>query len=316
MSTLTFIPQVNLECIKEGFTQSELSLKDECALKWNFRYNNRLERNEFQWSFFVGAAWHNFQQKWREKKGEIDLTKIDITGMKKGVMQDSEFDKWLEYWSQVIPAYQQAYAQIYFEEANDEWLIIEQELEATVHGYRIRGKIDLASAKYMFIRDFKTTVSTWLTSPQGWHFKLQFMTYCWLMYKNFPNWQKSFNFQLETMQKPRLKQTKEDGTWTGHIRRVCQDIKERAAIFYLQRQQVTIQPENIRHFEETVLKPKIELLHLAIENPEAGISIVTNPNTNACNSFGKQCEFFEICEKGFNVGRHFFHQRDKKHNEL
>lgn len=314
----SFNPQVSLACVKDGFTQSELSLKDECALKWNFRYNNLLQRRDvMDWPLFVGGAWHNFQERWRKTKGNLDLTKMTPQDIPANILKDSEFEKWNEYWMQVLPAYQQAYAQIYKEESSMDWLIIEQELSADIHGYKIRGKIDLASVKPKFIRDFKSTAAAWLTSPQGWHFKLQFMTYCWLISKNFKDWENTqFAFQLDMMQKPALKETKADGTWAGHIRRVVADVKARAAEYYLSRQQIIVLPEAIRHFEKTVLGPKIELLHLAIENGDAAISIVTNPNTNACNAYGKQCEFFEICEKGWDVGKHFFTNRPIKHQEL
>lgn len=314
----TFSPQVSLVSIKEGFTQSELSMFDECSMKWNFKYNNLLERADtFNWALWIGQTWHNFQEKWRVSKGSFDVTKCSPPILPQNIIRDSEFEKWYEYWMMVMPAYQMAYASLYREEATDEYMLIEQELTMELLGYKIRGKIDLASSKYMFIRDFKSTVSAWLISPQGWHFKLQFMTYCWLMAKNYPVWGKTkFKFQLDMMQKPGLKQTKADATWAGHIRRVCADVKERASEYYLSRQQVEILPEQIRRFETFVLMPKITKLHLAIENPELAVAIVTNPNTNACNAYGRQCEFFELCEKGFDVGKHFFIERAVKHQEL
>lgn len=318
MNAPSFSPQVSLACVKDGFTQSELSMFDECQLKWNYKYNNRLKLvDQFDWAFWVGGAWHNFQETWRLMKGDIDLTKIAPPELPPDLIRDSDFEKWYEYWMQVLPAYQMAYASIYKEEATMDWLIIEEELKAEILGYTIRGKIDLASEELMFIRDFKSTVSAWLISPSGWHFKLQFMTYCWLMSKNYPSWAKQqFKFQLDIMQKPGLKETKADGTWAGHIRRVCTDVKTRASEYYFSRQQTTILPEQIKRFEQNVLMPKITKIHLAIENPEIAVAIVTNPNTNACNAYGHQCEFFRCCEQGWDVGKHFFTQRKDKHQEL
>lgn len=308
------------DTIKDGITQSELSMKDECAFKWNLRYNNRLNRADyFSWPLFVGAAWHEFQERWRNGKGSCDVTKFvlpaSVTIPKDG--RDSEFEKWLEYWTYVLPAYQEAYATVYAGEEKHDWKLVEQELSAEHLGFIIRGKIDLMSDSPRFIRDFKSTASSWLTSPDGWHFKLQFMLYCWLVWKNFPEWAaKPFTFQLDMMQKPGLKQTAADGTWGGHIRRVVLDVKKRAAEYYLERTSHPILVENIRRFEEHVLTPKIQALALVRDNPDETISLITNPNTNACNAFGNRCEFYDICDKGWDAGKFFFLRRDKKHEEL
>jgi hypothetical protein len=301
----------------EGFTQSELSLMDECAKKWNLRYNNLLTRaGEFAWPHYIGGAWHKFQELWRVTKGEYDLDKAIFPIIPKGIDRSGDFDKWIEYWNAVMPAYQREYAKMYPEEAKHEWEVIEEEIDTEFLGYRLRGKIDLASAKPKFIRDFKTTVSAWLISPNGWHFKLQFMFYCWLMAKTKKNWHKTqFQFQQDIMQKPGLKQTKADVTWAGHIRRVVGDVKERPE-FYLTRGSALITPEAIARFEHEVLTPKIQRIALAYDNPNEAVSILSNPNTNACNAFGNQCEFFEICEKGFDAGKFLFMHRDTKHSEL
>ena len=304
--------------LSEGFTQSELSLMDECMLKWNLRYNNLLTREgQFDWAHFIGGAWHMFQQLWRQTKGEYDLSVATFPEIPKGMLRDSEFEKKYVYWESVLPAYQQAYAKLYPEEATHEWMIVEEELAFSHLGHRVRGKIDLASDKPRFIRDFKTTVSAWLTSPNGWHFKLQFMLYCWLMARNNPKWAaKEFTFQMDMMQKPGLKETKQDASWVGHIRRVCLDITKERPEYYLTRQSALITPEAINRFEDNVLTPKIQRLALIVDNPEETLCLITNPNTNACNAFGNQCEFFEICEKGWGAGKFFFKNRRTKHEEL
>lgn len=308
------------DTIRDGVTQSELSMKDECALKWNFRYNNRLNRADyFAWPLFVGASWHEFQDVWRTSQGNCDVTKFILP--KSPVIpkdgRNSEFEAELEYWTHVLPAYQEAYAKQYKEEAKHPWKLVEKELKAEHLGFEIRGKIDLMSDMPRFIRDFKSTASAWLTSPDGWHFKLQFMLYCWLVWKNFPEWaSQPFMFQLDMMQKPGLKQTKADATWAGHIRRVVGDVKTRAAEYYLKRTSHEIRPENIRRFEEHVLTPKIQALALVRDNPEETIALITNPNTNACNAFGNRCEFYDICDKGWDAGKFFFLRRVTKHEEL
>lgn len=303
--------------LAEGFTQSELAMLDECAFKWNLRYNNLLQKaDKWNWHLYVGSAWHKFQELWRKNRGEIDLSTGYFDPIPKDVPQDSEFEKWLEYWNKVMPAYQQTYAKLYPEECKHEWFAIETVVEMEFLGYKLRGMIDLASTKPRFIRDFKSTSSAWLISSGGWHFKLQFMYYCWLFVEKFPEWQgQQFNFQLDIMQRPGLKQTKADGTWAGHIQRVCADVKERPE-FYLTRQQSLVTPESIAHFEHHVLTPKIQRIALVVENPEVADAIIMNPNTNACNNYGAQCDFFEICEKGIKAGIFFFEQRTHKHSEL
>lgn len=316
-------PKLNLslqpDTLKDGVTQSELSMQDECSLKWNFRYNNRFNRADyFSWPMFVGAVWHEFQQVWREAKGNCDVTKFTMpTSVKLPTSgRNSEFEEKLDYWQAVLPAYQETYALLYKEEATHKWELIEKELSAEYIGFKIRGKIDLMSLSPKFIRDFKSTSSAWLISPDGWQFKLQFMLYCWLVSKNFPDFtKKTFAFQLDMMQRPGLKQTKVDGTPAGHIRRVIADIKSRPE-FYLRRTSYDIQPENIDRFETNVLLPKLQRFALARDNPEEGLSIITNPNTNACNNFGHPCEFYDICNKGWDVAKFFFLRREVKHEEL
>lgn len=303
--------------LSDGVTQSELSLLDECALKWNLRYNNRLNRTDsFAWPLFVGSAWHQFQETWRKTKGVCDLTKAMLPIIGKDVLRNADFEEELDYWTAVLPAYQLAYAKLYKEEATYPWLLVEEELTGEHLGFKLRGKIDLACDKPHFIRDFKSTASAWLISPDGWHFKLQFMMYCWLMRANYPKFVgKPFDFQLDIMQKPALKQTKADGTPAGHNRRVYGDVLARPE-FYLTRKSYTILPEMIQRFEDNVLTPKLQRLALARDNPDEAGSIITNPNTNACNAFGNRCEFMDNCEKGWDVAKFFFTQRDKKHEEL
>lgn len=318
MSTPFFRPNIiHAQTLQDGLTQSELSMHDECAMKWNARYNNLLELSgRFNWPFFTGQAYHNFQQEFHSNSN-CDITKFVPPVIPSDVARDSEFEMQLDYWSQVIPAYQKVYAQLYKEEKNHFWFIVEKELSATLLDFKLRGKIDLASEeKPRFIRDYKYSKSAWLISPDGWSFKLQFMMYCWLMVKNYPDWKKkAFDFQMDIAQKPGLKQTKADGTWAGHIRRVCADIQERPE-FYFRRNTATIQPEAIVRFEDTVLVPKLQRFALVRDNPVEAESLITNMNTNACNAFGNRCEFWEICEKGWDVAKFFFINRQVKHQEL
>lgn len=310
--------EIQQHTIDEGFTQSELSLMDECALKWNYRYNNRLGRgDQFDWNLHVGSAWHAWQEGWR--KGTMGTDTVFDVEVNDSVLQDHEFEQKKEYWEHVLPAYQRVYANLYKGENEEHWDIIEEELQYDFLGYQIRGKIDLASDKLNFIRDFKSTVSAWLISGDGWHFKLQFMLYCWLMTKNHPDWAKKpfFNFQLDMMQKPALKHTKSE-SWAGHLQRVCADVASRPE-FYFKRESYKITPDMIKRFETNVLTPKIKRIEVAATK-DTGFylnnSILENPNTNACNMYGKQCEFFNICEKGWNAAQFFYTQREKKHQEL
>lgn len=304
--------------LSEGITQSELSMLDECPKKWNFNYNNLLTKSgKFNWSFWVGTAWHTFQEHWRVSQGKIDLEMIqgNLT-FSKDILRDTAFEKELEYWAGILPTYQKTYTKHFAGEEKLEYSLIEEELSTNFMDFKLRGKLDLVSDNLRFIRDFKTTSSAWLISPNGWHFKLQFMFYCWLMSKCYPGWtDKPFDFQLDIMQKPNLKQTKADGTLQGHIRRICKDIETQPDKYFI-RETKQIFPENITHFERTVLLPKLERLALVRENPDAALSIITNPNTNACNAYGNTCDFFEICSQGWDAGKFFFEQRKHKHQEL
>ena len=263
---------LNRNTISDGFTQSELSLLDECALKWNYDYNLRLEAvGYFNWNFYVGTTWHNFQENWRKAKGDYDLLKVVAPEIGQGVIRDSKFEQDLDYWTNILPTYQQQYAKFYKGEEKLSYDILEQELRYTAPGFdfELRGKLDLAKkGKNPFIRDFKSTSSAWLISTEGWHFKLQFMLYCWLVTKCFPNdWAgKQFDFQLDIMQKPALKQTKQEN-FAQHILRVQKDIAERPE-HYFRRSEFLITPDAIDRFEQTVLIPKCQRIALVIDNPE------------------------------------------------
>ena len=304
----------------EGFTQSELSLFDECALKHNFRYNNLLERQDtMNWYFYIGDAWHTFQQKLRQAKGNIDFNICYFPEIPPNVTRDNVFEQQLDLWNNIMPAYQAAYAKLYAAELADDFFIIEKELSVKFNGFTIRGKVDLASNKKgnVFIRDFKTTKSAWFLTKEGWHFKLQFMLYSWLMLKCYPEWRQFpfFNFQMDIMQKPALKQTKNE-TWPAHVQRVKADIFARAEEHYFDRQTAPMTPEAIDRFEKEVLIPKVNILNLIFENRDDMLPVITNPNTNACNAFNTQCEFFHICDKGWKVARGNFSLRNAKHQEL
>lgn len=309
---------INPATLENGLTQSELGMMNECALKWNFRYNNLLERaDQFQWQLFVGTSWHNFQEMWR-KDSNCDVTKFVPPIIPPNIVRTSDFEADLEYWSQVLPAFQQNYTEHYKEEKGMEWMLIEEELSAELLGFILRGKIDLAHEQFRFIRDFKSTVSAWLISGDGWDFKLQFMMYCWLMVNpnNYPSWgKKKFTFQMDVLQKPALRQTKADGTWAGHIRRVVADIKSRPE-FYFTRQSADIFPEQIKRFEDNVLVPKLQKIALIRDNPAETECLINDMNTNACNMFGNRCEFWDICEKGWDVAKFFYTNREVKHQEL
>lgn len=317
----TFSLTLNALTLNEGITQSELSLKDECSFKWNLNYNNRLTRNDyFNWPLQVGQGWHNFQELWRAEKGGFDIESRNyFPSVADDVMKDTEFDKWQAYWDVILPAYCLAYAKLYKGEEKMDYYIIEQEVEVEFRGFKLRGKIDLAydGNGGRFIRDFKSTSSAWLISPDGWHYKLQFMFYCWLVWKLNPDFVgEQVQFQLDMMQRPALKQTKADGTWEGHIRRVALDVRDRAAEYYLTRKSALITIEQIKRFEVEVLIPKLDQFQLVIDNPELAVSIISNKNTNACNNFGKPCEFAEICKTGWDSGKFFFSNREQKHREL
>ncbi len=313
---------LNYNTISDGFTQSELSLLDECALQWNFRYNLRLEKiDTFNWNFWVGGAWHKFQEMWRKTKGNYDPLKVDAPEIPVNIARDSKFEETLDYWMNVLPAYQQTYAKFFKGEEKLEYSIIEEHLHYAAPGFdfELRGKLDLAKfdkkGKNSFICDFKSTSSAWLISTEGWHFKLQFMLYCWLVTKCHPEWKKQqFDFKLDMMQRPGLRQTQKEN-WAQHIARVVKDIPDRPD-HYFRRDSFLITPDAIDRFEQTVLIPKCQRIALVIDNPEECVSIITNPNTNSCNKFGNLCDYFNICEKGWKAGRFFFEQRAVKHKEL
>src|SRR5258708_6140930 len=112
--------------LEAGFTQSELSLMDECTLKWQYRYNNLMSKDLFDLNLFVGSAWHNFQENWRRSKGEYPADSFTPPELKAGTLRDSEFEQKLEYWSEILPAYQLTYIKLYKGEEKENYFVIEE----------------------------------------------------------------------------------------------------------------------------------------------------------------------------------------------
>lgn len=305
---------VNPASLKQGITQSELSCKDSCSLKWNLEYNNLVEKpGEWSWTLEFGTGIHEYLDK-RYSGEEADPAVARWAEPGEDVMRDGEWEKNLTYWTAVMVSLQQAYERHYRSEIETMDIIAaESTVEREFMGLLLKGKIDLRAVDLAkdkhFMADHKTTSRPELMAPEGWDMRFQFMFYSWLTEPLMPK--ETFDFMMNILRKPALRQTKSE-TWDAFCRRIKSDILKRPD-FYFMRLAVPISKTKIKHFEKTVLVPKLELYKRAIEN-EGDVSI-RNPNTNNCFMYNAPCRFLPYCRNG-DVELFQYQQRKTKHVEL
>lgn len=299
--------KLNETHLATGVTQSELSAMDDCIMKWNLGYNNLVVRKgRWNWAFVVGSALHDFFEKFYRGEGDANMISIEAPG--EDVLIDSKFEEQRDYWMGVIGAMQRAYARKYADDLTlFEPEIVEEVVTREYRGMKFTGKLDLAARgpNGMFIMDHKTTSNVTALTEDGWDFRLQFQFYPWLLEHLKPT-----KFTINAIKKPLLRQTKTE-THAGFVNRVAKDIATRPEE-YFKRDSMPINRAKIKHFQDTILDPKISRFEIARKHPE----ILLNRNTNTCTKYGGVCEFLPICRNGWELEQFQYEKRENKHEEL
>lgn len=313
--------QLNPHSIGEGLTQSEMQTQDNCGEKWYLGYNLMLARKQkFSWALTYGSWIHAALEEFYASKGK--RWKVDATIPKATLRTLSlENQAKYEYWQKLAKLQMDIYASHYkgdFKFFRVE--SIEEKVDYTFDGVRLKGMIDLFvysnGHKGYYVVDHKTTSRLDKTTVDGWDFRLQFMFYCWLASKLWPK-KPVRGFFINAIKKPALRQGEAEST-VQFLQRVQTDMLANPEK-YLYRDRLILKKDDLAHFEETILQPKLERVKLLM-NPKIPDSVkfvmLRNKNTDHCTHYGQPCEFLPICKNGMEVEQHAYKVRENKHEEL
>lgn len=304
---------------QEGWTQSEITTMDDCSMMWMWRYGLLLRRKGwFSWASAYGTAFHSTMEEMYATKGKRwSPAAIKIP---KGVVLNKDQLKDFEYWTNILQVQTAQYAQ-YWKDDFDLFQIrrLEVDVDITFEGIRFRGKIDLtfgtSKEGLIWLMDHKTTSRLDFKTVAGWDFRFQFMFYLWLAMKADPSIQFS-GYYINAIKKPTIRQKQNESLETFYARLEMNMAMEPESYYY--RDRLLLTSKSISHFEEFVLRPKINRIKL-LTNPETPAMIketlAMNPNTNRCQLYGT-CEFLPLCEHGYDIEGFQYEQRDAKHEEL
>lgn len=302
------------ETFSAGFTQSEIGVWDDCAEKWYLGYNHRLQRRGgFEWHFVYGDAVHetlaNFYRDGSEEIASLQFPE--------GTVLTAEQELERVKWEAVLRVQMEQYF-AYRQDDLAAWSpwAVEEVIETEFEGVKLRGKIDLGHRVDGDDVDILTDHKTFgLDDYEGWQFRFQFMFYIWLVQR--ATGRKIKQFMINGIKKPQLQWTKKE-TLQGFAVRVRQAMIQEPAK-YFQRHPMHMIKHSMEHFEERVLRPKIERIKLLTQatTPATIVeSLARNQNSHHCVAFGSCCEFLPICKHGASREQHFYQRRDHKHSEL
>jgi hypothetical protein len=315
---------INPESIQQGFTQSEMTLFDDCSEAWYLNYGLMLEqKGNFSWAKLYGLAIHASLEEFYMSKGK--RCSWDLPKLPKSIIMTSQMMEDFEYWDHVGRAQIEAYAQQY----KDDFKIydygdrIEVEPHIEFEGLLLKGKID-ALPKHnnaYYVKDHKTCSRLDQAALAGWGFRFQFLYYCWLAskHKDFAG-KKIKGIIINAIKKPEIKMRVGEGV-IGFAARVRMDMLERPdSYFYRDRGELL--PGQLQRFEDEMLRPKVERLKFMLsatkdkQNEQLKAAFLRNKNTNSCYKWNKPCQFFDLCKNGIKVESARYTQRTTKHNEL
>lgn len=282
------------ETFADGFTQSEIGTLDECAFKWNMRYNYRFQPDGYyRLPFMFGTAWHDVMETlFRDKKVKVPV----LAFPENAVITEGDQDK-LTTLQFMLDGMSKAYAQYYKDEIkNFKSLFIEEVVEVN-YKYNgviipLKGKIDRMDHLGTLF-DSKSTSMLRNDILAKWDLKFQFMFYCWLIVQKH-GLKKVRKFTVDAVKKPQIRINKGEPP-IAFGRRVesallCKPVD------YFYRSTIAVTAESMEHFEKEILEPKLERFLLMQDNPE--LRMWENKNTDACHHFGETCPFFPVCAEG------------------
>lgn len=298
-----------------GFTQSEITLWDECAEKWYLGYNHMLrKRGGYNWAFIYGDGMHEALDH-HYKTGD-DTVPLLVFPEDVIATPDEKFE--LKKWQGILAIQMKRYVQ-YYKDDLQTWEInlSEEHLEFEFEGVLLRAKIDLLFTfnNGWIVTDHKSYLRADKSQLAGWRFRFQFMFYLWMIWKIYGKKPKSF--LVNAIKKPELK-LKEKESLESYLVRVEQDIIQ-TPDKYFQRHNLPLVKDALERFEERTLQPKIERIKLLTQATTPDIlidTLVRNQNTQTCSKYGHVCPFLPICENGFAVEGFQYVERPNKHEEL
>ena len=309
---------VNWRTLAEGFTQSEFDEMGRCSQKWNWRYNHMLEKQGYvSFPLMVGTGFHDSMEQFYLSPDRVTVATLQLG---EGAIPSLQDITDLDYWNHVLPAMVKAYC-IYYRDDRNRWKIlsVEEELDVTYDGFRLRGKIDLniddGDAEWTV--DHKTVSRLDKDVVAGWDFRFQFMFYLWLKQISRPN-PNLKGYYINAVKKPELRIKKTESV-PAFAQRVFEDMTQNPdKYFYRDRYQIT--SEMLTHFERTVVRHKLAKLK-AVLDPNTPIdlarAIIQDKNTSECQTFsGAVCPYLELCRFGYEKMGFLYSKKTYKHLEL
>lgn len=305
--------------VREGFTQSELSLLSECPMKWHLRYNLLLQRpDSFSFALMVGTIIHDA------------LEQIYKTGFERWNILPIEFPKGTipalgditkaEYWNAIIPQMMKAYVNYWKATDVKELKILELEeiISIEYKGFIIRGKVDMTllkgKNKKPIVVDHKSSGKLNRETIVGFDFRFQFLFYLWLKWKKNPRIL-YYGYTANLIKKPELRQGKNESLEAFSVRVYSDMVENPEKYFY--REMYHIDIATLQNFEKNIVDPKINKIRLGLTNPELFEVLFLDKNTNECQRLGQPpCEFIDICRHGFEEMKHLYITKNHKHEEL
>lgn len=313
-------PLIRPNIFSDGFTQSELSTFGSCAQKWNWRYNQLLDKaGSFSIALMVGSAFHDAMEQFYLTKGE--RVNVATLQFEEHVIPSAADLVLLDYWNRVLPQMVNAYS-IYYKNDHEQWNVeeIEEEVSVEFQGFRLRGKIDLRFAELKgnrYILDHKTSARLTRETVAGWDFRFQFMFYLWLKLKQNPK-EKLTGYYINAVKKPELRIKKNESV-PEFAQRCFEDmVQEPEKYFY--RERFPIPADTMAHFEKSVVIPRLTIIR-AIGDPKTprqlAEGMLYNKNTDECQHYtGAPCPFIDLCRHGQQKMGFLYTRRDQKHMEL
>ena len=311
----------------EGFTQSELTTLDNCPEKWFQRYYlKRRKKGTFSWSLVYGSAVHATLENWYKSRGESEATAM--LQFPEDVILTSEEEAQKAYFEALLPVQFERYMARYPHDVTSVFhsiVSVEEHLETTFEGIRLRGKIDLTVRNLdgdLLQFDHKTSSRIDNTIIDGWEFRFQFMFYVWLRWKC--TGERPSKFCINAIKKPALRQKKDEST-DSFVARIGADMCQEPDK-YFQRIWLPFTKDSVENFETYILIPKLiklrQIYSEAVEHKDIPIPIEQNPivrnlNTDNCVKYGSRCEYFELCKTIPNDIESFqYTTKTSKHEEL
>lgn len=311
--------EINPDMIGEGLTQSEMQCWDNCPEKWYLGYNQMLSRKgKFSWALTYGSWMHNALEEFYQTKGKRWAWNPELKDTK---FLSQEILAEREYWEALGRLQMEIYTSHYKGDFDFyDVLATEEQIDFEFEGVRLKGMLDVYSYskahKGHYVWDHKTTGRLDKQTIMGWDFRLQFMFYCWAASKIWKK-QPVHGFIVNAIKKPQLKRGQTEPL-AAFLQRVQADMLTQPEKYFY-RERLRLKAEDLLHFEETILRPKLQRVKMLFDPaipPSVKSFLVRNKNTDHCLTYGQPCEFMNICKHGLEIEREFFQVREHKHMEL